>query len=947
MKTVPVLGAVGVGFISIGLYYGILTTLIYITFNVSIVLLGLYLGAQWSLMSSKPYKPPPVEKEISFFSALIEKMIEKDQLKPDAVRKVVISRNIDNIIQEVLDLFTQDFILSWYKDLSIKQQPLVTALHGEVWQMIGELSTRLSKIDTVTVLTQDIVDILTDHFKDIRLANKRPNMKSGEETPKFLLHSWLTDEESEIDFLRKVTETLLVVLLPPHYVKTKQIRHLLREIITSTALKPLVDILCDPDYINQTLLDYLKYREKLSEDTRRTYTYAPTYEDFVKMIAAGSDIEHLKQIRYNIMSEIMQSTTINNIKRAQGLKTDKVSAPKGQTKGELLKARNLKRYINQLTVAKQQCEKRIQSLGGPDYKSYSDPRDGYIDQILPGQTVLSFNVIIDIPKARECFMKYLKKEGAESLLGFWNAVEDLRNANKQQRHQVASELYHQYIASSTTIVKLDKTIVKNIELFLRGDSGPEAFYDGQEVVSDLLEKKYYPSFIVSDTYHQYISYLEERDINVDVTPKDVDVFDDEDLDDSSSNFIDQQSNQAQKRLQQLDEKIVNKSQALQALKTQKLDDKIKKVESDMEAELDNLRFERRTIESHIVRTQQWIEYQGQWKANVQSAEVDTVGDKPVAYFVLVVHLSGQGGGQGLQDSVQGWVVSRTLEEFQALHSKLILICPWLKKKDMPSLSLNPFKSIDSAFLEKAKTSLDEYLQAVMRDDRMTQSEILYVFLTPTPEYLQQPVAQKKTTFSGFVNMVKSLPKRSESKNSSGDDDFLFLGEDSNKEDISRDSIAKPLYRFMNEVFELRGMFKWLRKSFITFVEVTFGRSINRQLHETVDWVFSESMIIYYIRLFKESMWPDGKWADLSNPRTDEEKLATRNDAKEKFISNIPDALKNLVGEDNAKHGTIKMFEVMQDIRLNKHIFYCLLQVFLNELIPELESVKDENEGDET
>ena len=50
---------------------------------------------------------------------------------------------------------------------------------------------------------------------------------------------------------------------------------------------------------------------------------------------------------------------------------------------------------------------------------------------------------------------------------------------------------------------------------------------------------------------------------------------------------------------------------------------------------------------------------------------------------------------------------------------------------------------------------------------------------------------------------------------------------STKDDRSKDSIAEPLYGLINEVYELHGMFKWLRKSFIAFVEVTFGRSINR------------------------------------------------------------------------------------------------------------------------
>ena len=36
---------------------------------------------------------------------------------------------------------------------------------------------------------------------------------------------------------------------------------------------------------------------------------------------------------------------------------------------------------------------------------------------------------------------------------------------------------------------------------------------------------------------------------------------------------------------------------------------------------------------------------------------------------------------------------------------------------------------------------------------------------------------------------------------------------------------------------------------------------------------------------------------------------------------ISDAVKTLVGEENARRGTIKMFEVLQDVKLNKHLFY--------------------------
>lgn len=55
----------------------------------------------------------------------------------------------------------------------------------------------------------------------------------------------------------------------------------------------------------------------------------------------------------------------------------------------------------------------------------------------------------------------------------------------------------------------------------------------------------------------------------------------------------------------------------------------------------------------------------------------------------------------------------------------------------------------------------------------------------------------------------------------------------------------------------------------------------------MDWVFSESMIIYYISLFKNSMWPNGKLAESPPPKTDNQKLQTRLEAKEKFLNNMP------------------------------------------------------------
>lgn len=67
--------------------------------------------------------------------------------------------------------------------------------------------------------------------------------------------------------------------------------------VHSAVLKTTVDMLCDPDYINEKILVYLARQEKFMADTKRTYTYAATYEDFVNMIGSSQSLDELQQMR--------------------------------------------------------------------------------------------------------------------------------------------------------------------------------------------------------------------------------------------------------------------------------------------------------------------------------------------------------------------------------------------------------------------------------------------------------------------------------------------------------------------------------------------------------------------------------------------------------------------------------------------------------------------------
>ncbi|GFN79491.1 sorting nexin-25-like [Plakobranchus ocellatus] len=921
-------GAVAAAIISAAVYSGWFGILFWTLVHVVFAALGFYYAVQWNLVCGKRYKPQLDGSLTSSVSVVIQKMMEFEAACVEPPKKVVISRSLDNALQEVIDLICQHFILSWYEPLT-KDKRFVKHCQAEMWRLIDKVSRRMSEIDLVSFLSQDVLDCLHHHFKNIRLAKKDPLAEKTDDSPKFVLHFWLRDEEKELDCLRKVSDVILLFLLSKPYGTCAPIRHLMREILSGSVLKSTIDMICDPDYINQHLLDYMSYREKLYADTKRTYMYSATYEGFVKMIKVSESVSDLQQMRYNIISEILQASAINNIKKQKGLTTDKDVAPKGTNKGELLKARNLERYKNQLTVAKQLCEKRIVALGGSIYDSSYQTSQQEDD--IPGQKVFSFAVVMEMPQGREYFMRFLKKEGADFYLGFWNAVEKLKSTGKDQWHHVGSEVYQQYIASSSSPVKVDKAILKGMEEFLRGDKGPESFVMAQKQVEVVLEEQYYPSFIVSDTY--FLLAASMRDMT---TSDEESVASDELFLESKDSYEEleemvmaSQSYHAQQRLRALDSKITNKARALLAQRTsQKLDScqKLKKVQDDMEQELENLKQERRALEMHISRTQKWIDHIGQWRAHVYDASlIVTDEDRKIPQFVLLVSLSDKAAentessqedigaqasaSQFVSSSNEGWAISRSLEDFYALHEKLAQISSWLQKKELPSTKL--FKSLDYAFVQKAQVSLDEYLRAIMQDEKMVHSEAIYAFLSPTPEFVYQPTASEKKNKFSLANLLKSLPNI-RSDNQDNDEDFMFGGEDSSERDKSTDSIAKPLYRLLWEV----------------------------QLKATVDWLVSEQMLIYYTQTFKESMWPDGELASMPAPRSDEQKQECRMQAKTKLLENIPDNLKTLVGEDNARRGVIKIFEVLQHKNFNKHLIYNLIELLIMEVLPEVKRARD-------
>nr|CAD7459223.1 unnamed protein product [Timema tahoe] len=840
---------------------------------------------------------------------------------------VIFGRMVDGILQQLMDLALRDFVGRLFNDLGFESYELIQDMKVDIWSVIHNIQERMSKVDKPKLIAVDLVNKVTFHFERVRFAQA-----AHANTTAYYLPRHLESPERERDYLRKMSEHVIHYLFPPCYSAASPIRHLVREVLTCKA----IELITDPDFINQKVIVYIQQQSQTDVSRKKPFAYASTFDDFMQMIKNSSDVEDLKRIsfahRYNIVTEIMQATTLHNMKRSKGLDLDILSPVTG--KKDLMQGRQLKRYINQLSQAKGATEKRLKVLRGSGY-----PVEEAVEAstMIDTETILLTSILENL-MSRRYFTQYLEQVGSQPLIGYWGAVEELRVSDKSNWHQLGAEIFYTYINTPSPEIKVDKPVLKRMEGFLLGDNGPEVFYEVQEDVVKTLEEKFYPAFLTHELYQKMQSALEETSENnalSSATPPNSTKY-------QHGNFREQPSRDVLTALQALRMSLKPESRVLVVL----------------EKEVERLEGEKRQLEAHLTRTEVWGEHLGQWRASVQSAEISE--DKECPQFVLVVHI--------LEDETDsesvstGWVVLRKLSDFQELHRKLCQLSANLKQFDLPSQSIKYRfgKQAVKSSLEKAKQQIQHYLKFVLEDERLNQSEALYTFLSPSSEHLKHVSlpSPKKSMFS-FTTLFKSASGSSEqmrepggptpgSKDSDEEDVTLLLDEGDGRGGAAmlgdgKDGIAEPLYRLLGEIFDMKGVFKWFRKTLITFVQITYGRTINREVHETIEWLFSEQMIYFYIKKFIKSCWPNGKLID-SPLRTEEQKIQTSIEAKELVLNNIPEVLSNLVGQQNSRRGAVKVFETLQDPRLNRQLFYEILEVIIYEVCPELKSpsVKEES-----
>ncbi|KAJ8787465.1 hypothetical protein J1605_022950 [Eschrichtius robustus] len=774
---------------------------------------------------------------------------------------------MDKALKEVFDYSYRDYILSWYGSLSRDEGQLYHLLSEDFWEVARQLRHRLSHVDVVRVVCNDVVRALLAHFCDLKAANAR-----HEEQPRpFVLHAFLRNSDDEVRFLQTCSRVLVFCLLPSKDVQSLSLRIMLAEILTAKVLKPVVELLSNPDYINQMLLAQLEHREQMNEHHKRAYTYAPSYEEFIKLINSNSDVEFLKQLRYQIVVEIIQATTISSfpqLKRHKGKET-------AAMKADLLRARNMKRYINQLTVAKKQCEKRIRILGGP---AYDQQEDGALDEGEgpQSQKILHFEDILASTSYREHFRTYMERMDKRALMSFWESVEYLKNANKNEIPQLVGEIYQNFFVESKEI-SVEKSLYKEIQQCLVGNKGIEVFCKIQGDVYETLKDRYYPSFIVSDLYEKLMIKEEEKHVSQLISNKD-------EMDpggeageasvDEGTSRINEQTSFAVNKLRELNEKLDYKRQALNSIQNAPKPDKKAEIRllARLSSRLENLG----KIHFQV--------HSGRWQDSVPGGcgtedsvllpsarccpqflatlpdpfrvalSVFTVaqrvteenGEQMPCYFVMV-SLQEVGGVE-----TKNWTVPRRLSEFQNLHRKLS------EEEAEEDSDLSDYGDD----MDGRKDSLAEPCFMLIGEIFELRGKVWQV-PKGTAERLAEEAHERSEVRQGTA-VLQPVARCSE--------DVLALP-------TWRDVPSPPQHRcwLCERCCSLQQSCGWLE-----FDEVGFTEDL-------VDWAVSEQMVVCYIGALRDALWPAGNLAPPNTIPSEEQSQETKRRAQQKLLENIPGA----------------------------------------------------------
>ncbi|KAJ3086259.1 Intermediate filament protein [Quaeritorhiza haematococci] len=368
------------------------------------------------------------------------------------------SREIQQRLDDLLFYVSRDFIWTWFPRIS-SEPVFIHRVDYAIRFAVESLKKRCEKVDFNKFVVNRVVPILIGHVTEFRNAEKgvrgqrfqRSITESDELSYKIAsyyrkgrLHPAISATSTsslplELAYLRQLFAPVLRKILPSNEAKSQVLIVLVREIIVSRIIQPVVESLADEDFWNQQInwMDGLcgfpalfssricavnllkKIREALDREKDPTDNESQTdlltqqskmrtFEEFISLIKRCNNLSDAHSMRNSIATEMAKKTAeiahCNNGDIINGVKVSDTRV-----------------YINQLRVAMKRIEKRIDQLNGRREK---DRRPKFLSKKSSFEKP-SMHRILEDPQCLTFFTEFIDTEQRPKQYQFWLTVESL------------------------------------------------------------------------------------------------------------------------------------------------------------------------------------------------------------------------------------------------------------------------------------------------------------------------------------------------------------------------------------------------------------------------------------------------------------------------------------------------------------------------------------------
>ncbi|KAK3840927.1 MAG: PXA domain-containing protein [Linnemannia gamsii] len=464
----------------------------------------------------------------------VEKLRQKEQAAKYRVSIADTMPQFSEAVDQLIELIIRDYVAGWMRAITpevVLQQRIEELLRI----VLIRLKSRVMDLDFTQLLVTRLVPKVTAHVNDFRKAEMALRGNSLERSltesdeldimvaGKFrdgklhrALSTSVSTKATEEAYLRNVVQTILPTLLPKNEVQSEILRHLLRELLVGAVLRPVMELLSDPDYWNQNVDIYVnmfillrkmvkKLREALKQHTdsldadsrsmeNPADPYGPgadlySFEDFLKMIKRCDSLLDVKRIRNTIMTQMRKKKALV-VNRE---KDDIVNGNKRRTRDYTPEVKNGPSLINLETVL-------TNPAGLSYFMEFQDRRENMNE--------LQFWLLIDTLNIKE-----------DSIATFIDVTDTLR--------EDVTMIYDTYFSESAPRpVDVDHSLIKVFRDFTLSDtSSLRSISDtegkakdeakaahvrrqllvAQRQVFEQMSTKDYPEFVRSDLYFKFLT----------------------------------------------------------------------------------------------------------------------------------------------------------------------------------------------------------------------------------------------------------------------------------------------------------------------------------------------------------------------------------------------------------------------------------------------------------